>query len=90
MDLHLSLFRDSVMDMTTADTRKAIAAEVRASLARDGRPATWLATATDISKTALSRKLKGDVSFTVEELVAVALALDVDPAALVGTPRAAA
>lgn len=78
--------------MTTEDTRRAVAAEVRASLARDGRSATWLATEADISKTALSRKLRGDTSFTVEELVAVAIALNIDPAPLVNVaaPSAAA
>ena len=76
--------------MTPTDTRSAVAAEVRASLARAGQTASWLAEHAQISKQALSRKLRGDTSFTVEELVAVSVALDVDPAHLVAPVRAAA
>ena len=64
--------------MNTTDTRSAVAAEVRASLARKGETAAWLSESAGISKTALSRKLRGDVSFTVEEVVAVADALGID------------
>lgn len=68
--------------MNPTNTRSAIAAEVRAALARKGQSAAWLAVEAGISKAALSRKLRGEVSFTVEELVLVADALDVEPDAL--------
>ena len=72
-----------------ADTRVTVAAEVRAVLARAGRSATWLAVETNISKASLSRKLRGETSFTVEELVAVCGALGIDdPAMLVPAGRA--
>ena len=58
--------------------REAIAAEVRASLARANQPASWLADRAGISKTALSLKLKAQRSFTVEELLSVADALGID------------
>lgn len=64
--------------MTTTQHRKAIAAEVRAALARDGRSAAALSEATGISKTALSRKMRGLTPFYVEEIVIVAGALGVD------------
>lgn len=68
---------------TPTETRDAVAAEVRASLARDGRAAQTLASDTGISKAALSRKLRGLTPFYVEELLAIAVALDVDPAKFV-------
>lgn len=72
--------------MNPTTTRSAIAAEVRAALARKGQSAAWLAEEAGISKAALSRKLRGDVSFTVEELVLVAIALAIEPEVLL--PRA--
>lgn len=68
--------------MNPTNTRSAIAAEARAALARKGQSAAWLAEDAGISKAALSRKLRGEVSFTVEELVLVAEALAVEPDAL--------
>ena len=75
--------------MNTTDTRSAVAAEVRASLARKGETAAWLSESAGISKTALSRKLRGDVSFTAEELLSVADALGIDDVDTL-LPRAAA
>lgn len=75
---------------TTPNTRSAVAAEVRASLGRAGRSAAWLAQSAGISRAALSRKLRGDVSFTVEELVLVALALGVEPDTFLPRPDATA
>lgn len=66
----------------TPNTRETIAAEVRASLARSGQPASWLSERSGISKTALSLKLKGQRSFSVEELLVVADALEIDADAL--------
>ena len=78
------------MVMNNTDTRSVVAAEVRASLARKGESAAWLAETTAISKAALSRKLRGDTSFTVEEIVSIALALDADPAKLLPAAEVAA
>ena len=68
-------------------TREAIAAEVRASLARSAQSALWLAERSGISKTSLSLKLKGQRSFSVEELLAVADALGIDAGALLPHPE---
>ena len=78
--------------MTHTEAREYIAAEARAALARDGRSAAQLAEAAGIPRSSLSKKLRGLVSFTVEEVVAIAVALDIDPAALVPqtAPRSAA
>ena len=84
-----SLFGDIVLYMEHKDpAREAIAAEVRASLARANQPASWLADRAGISKTALSLKLKAQRSFTVEELLSVADALGIDADTLL--PRAVA
>ena len=63
--------------------RHLVAGEVRAALARDGRSASALASASGIPSSSLSRKLAGRVAFTVEAVVAVAVALGVDPGVLV-------
>ena len=77
--MRLSLNGDIVPYMEHTDpAREAIAAEVRASLARANQPASWLADRAGISKTALSLKLKAQRSFTVEELLSVADALGTD------------
>ena len=69
--------------MTSTEAREYVAAETRAALARDGRTATQLATDTGISKSSLSKKMRGQVSFTVEEIIDIAIALGVDPGAFV-------
>ena len=85
MSIHLrpSLIRDSLIHMSSPQHRETVAAEVRAALARDGRKAAALAEATGISRTSLSRKLRGLTPFYVEELIAIASALDVDAGALI-------
>lgn len=65
------------------ETRRYIAGEVRAALARDGRSGAQLSKDAGVAPSALHRKLKGITSFTVEEIVSVAVALDVDPASFV-------
>lgn len=87
LGLRLSLNGDNVPYMEHIDpARAAIAAEVRASLARANQPASWLADRAGISKTALGLKLKAQRSFTVEELLSVADALGIDADTLL--PRA--
>lgn len=75
--------------MNNASTyRNAVAAEVRAALARDGRTAESLATDAGISRGALSRKMRGLVPFTVEELLSVAAALNIAPGSLIAATQA--
>ena len=68
--------------MNPTNARSAIAAEARAALARQGQSAAWLAEEAGISKAALSRKLRGEVSIYVDELVLIAIALELDPSDL--------
>lgn len=75
------------MNMNNPNYRPAVAAEVRASLAREGRTAASLAYEAGISRGALSRKLNAEVSFTVEELLTVADALNVTPGSLLATTQ---
>lgn len=63
--------------MDTNQNRKLIAGEVRAARARVNISVVDLATASSISISALRRKLNGETSFTVEELISVASALGV-------------
>lgn len=71
--------------MDTIDIRQAVAAEVRAALAREGQSQAWLSARAGISRSPLALKLRGQRSLTVEELVAIAAALDVDPATILAT-----
>lgn len=80
--LRTFLNRYTVWAMTNNQHRKTVAAEVRAALARDGRSAAALAGATGISKTSLSRKLRGQTPLYVEEIVLIAHALGIDAGAL--------
>ncbi len=80
--LRPSLNRDSVPAMNTTEAREYVAAEVRAALARDGRSAAQLATDSGIPRSSLSKKMRAQVSLTVEETLAIAVALNVDPASL--------
>lgn len=68
--------------MSTEDTREYVAAEVRAALARDGRSAAQLAADTGIPRSSLSKKMRAQVSLTVEEALAIATALGIDPGVL--------
>lgn len=63
--------------------RIALAAEVRAAIARDGRKQVEVARAAGISSAALSRKLNCETKFYTEELVALADALGVDAGDLI-------
>lgn len=64
--------------MNRTATRQAVAAEVRASLGRKGWSQADLAEASGVSTASLSRKMRAERSFTVEELVAIAAALDIE------------
>lgn len=65
--------------MNTNQNREEVAAEVRAAVARKGWQQADLARATGLNKSSLSRKLRGEVSIYVDELVLIAIALDIDP-----------
>jgi len=75
------------MDMNKPTTREAIAGEVRAALARDGRSAAELAAAAGMSRSSLSRKLRAASPFWVEEIVTIAAALKVRPSQLMCDER---
>lgn len=68
--------------MNTEEHRKAVAAEVRAEAARAELSQAALARKAGVAPQTLSKKLRGERSFTVEELLAIAKALDLDPVAL--------
>lgn len=68
--------------MNTEDHRKAVAAEVRAEAARAEMSQAALARKAGVAPQTLSAKLRAERSFTVEELLAIAQALDLDPATL--------
>lgn len=72
----------NVSCMTYTETRQAVAAEVRAAQGRKGWTQAELAAASGVSTASLSRKMRGQRSFTVEEMVAIATALDIDAGAL--------
>lgn len=55
-----------------------VAATVRAELARAGRNQQSLAAHLFMSQPAVSRRLSGAVSFSIDELVSIAAFLDVD------------
>lgn len=80
-DLTLCLLRHRLGGM--ADT--SIPAELRATLAREQRSQRWLAEKSGISPAALSRKMRGDTSFTLDELLSVTHALGVSAADLIAT-----
>lgn len=75
---------------TPRTTTERVAAEVRAQMARKRVTQTDLAAALGVSQMTISRRLNGRAPFDVEELAAVALALDVPLATLVTEPTAAA
>lgn len=70
--------------------RSAVAGEVRAAIARAGVSARSLASEVEMSPASLSRKLRGDVSFSVEEVIAIANQLDVSITSLIPPAESAA
>ena len=63
--------------------RDKVAAEVRATQGRANISAAELSRETGISKAALHRKLRGETSFSIEEIIAVARACDVPVGSLI-------
>ena len=69
------------MHMTTkTETTLLIAERVRATMQTRERSLAWLARKTGISERRLARRLKSDVSFTVDDLATIADALGVHEA----------
>lgn len=70
--------RTSTATRTITDYRAAVAAEVRAELARQQVHQSTVARALGLSEMAVSRRTTGKTSFSVEELATVAAVLGVD------------
>lgn len=66
-------------------SRNPTAVAVRVVMARKGLTQQDLANALGVSQAAISRRLKGAVSFTADELHQIAERFDVSPAELIGT-----
>lgn len=71
--LTMSQIRNMIGDMTNPR----IAEELRMALARAQRSQRWLAEQTGISAATLSRKMRGDGSITLGEVLAICAALQV-------------
>jgi len=67
-----------------------VAAEVRAALARKRISQRQLANLLGLTQPVVWRRLRGDVAFSVDELQAVAEALEVPVSSLIGGEQAAA
>lgn len=70
-------------------TGRDVAAEVRAHLGRQAKSQRWLSEQTGIGAPGLSRRLKGDRAFTLDELACIADALGVPMSALLPTEAVA-
>lgn len=72
------------------DTNTAVAAEVRAAIARAGLTQSEVARRADIAANTLSAKIRGIRGFSVDELIRIAHALDIEPSSLIPSAQAAA
>lgn len=70
------------MATTPTTARYAVSGEIRAGLARSNRKQADLAACLGISQPQVSARLRGQVAWTVDELVAVAEFLGVTPGSL--------
>jgi transcriptional regulator with XRE-family HTH domain len=68
----------------TTNIREVVAEEIRAELGRQRRSASWLGRQTGMAQPAISRRLTGAVPIDLEELDAIARALDVPLYKLLG------
>lgn len=71
-------------------TAQRVAAEVRAALARQRKPHRFVGEVLGLSSTAVSRRLRGETVFDVEELAKLATALGVTLASFMPTESAVA
>lgn len=63
--------------MSTTDTSRYIVGEVRAAAARERVSIGDLADQIGVSRATMHRRMSGETSFTVDELAAISLALNV-------------
>lgn len=75
--------------METRTYNERVAAEVRASIARKGVSQTVVAEQAQMSNASLSRKLKGQYPFAVDELLAIAPLLDITASRILAAAEAA-
>ena len=75
--------------METRTYNERVAAEVRASVARKGVSQTLVAEQAGMSNASLSRKLKGQYPFGVDELLAIAPLLDTTASSILAAAEGA-
>lgn len=75
--------------METRTYNERVAAEVRASIARKGVSQTIVAERARMSNASLSRKLRGQYPFAVDELLAIAPLLDTTASSILAAAEAA-
>lgn len=68
--------------MSTKTPAAAVVGEVRAEIARRGTTGTKVATALGMNRASFSNRMNGITEFSLSELFAVCVILDVDPAEL--------
>jgi transcriptional regulator with XRE-family HTH domain len=74
--------------METRTLNERVAAEVRASIARKGISQSIVADGAAMSNASLSRKLRGQYPFAVDELLAIAPLLDTTASAILAAAEA--
>ena len=75
--------------METRTHNERVAAEVRAAIARKGVSQTIVAHGAEMSNASMSRKLRGQYPFAVDELLAIAPLLDTTASAILAAAEAA-
>lgn len=73
--------------LSGTETRSCIAANVRAELGRAHVSAVQMAQRIGVKRAAFSRRMAGDVSFSADEIIAIAEQLDIRPGVLLEIRR---
>lgn len=73
------------MTSDTPTPHEAVAAEVRAELARQKIPQARLSALLEVSEVSVSRRLRGETPFTVNEVFLIATFLGIDVGQLLGS-----
>ena len=76
--------------MSSVTPAERVAAEVRAALAREGKPQRFVGEVLGLSQPAVSRRMRGEVAFNVTELDLLAIALGVSVSAFYAIAEAPA
>lgn len=76
--------------MSVTSPAERVAGEVRAALAREGKAQAFVVEVLGLSQPAVSRRLRGELAFDVDELSRIAAALGVSLATLIPEDTAAA